>query len=148
MFEQIMTILSNFGADETVFYQFGIFFVIFILLKSILWNKLQFVIETRENKTVKLEKNAHEKFQKSEQLYAEYSNKVKKAQAIHQENLAKSNSRVLELQTKDLKKTEDSVDLEVEEKKKELKKEIETTKGKTFSTITEISNKIVKKMTG
>ena len=145
--DQIVKVFGQLGADETVFHQFGIFFVVFIVLKFVFFNKLQFVIEIRENKTTKLDKSANEKFQKAEQLHKDYSARVREVQSKSQGTLARLNSKALEQQKTILKETESTVDLQVEKKREEVEKEIDTKREAIMDQIPTISTEFVKKMT-
>ena len=73
-------------------YQFGIFFLIFILLEWIFLSKLQFVIETRQNRTTKLEESADKKFQKSEALFNKYCDEIPSCKGFEFRNIRKGTS--------------------------------------------------------
>ena len=67
--DMIIGIFQKLGVDQSVFYQFAIFIVLSQLFVHLLFNKLQFVLQTRESKTTKLRCEAGEKFKEAEQAF-------------------------------------------------------------------------------
>ena len=74
--DKIIQIFTQLGADQSIFYQFAIFIVLFVLLKVVLFNKLLFVLETRENKTTKMEELANNKFSQADKLSKDFEEEI------------------------------------------------------------------------
>ncbi len=66
--DMIVAIFKQLGADVTVFTQFAIFAVSFFIIKSLLFDRLQLVIELRESKTTGLDTEANNKLQEADNL--------------------------------------------------------------------------------
>ncbi|MBI2521417.1 MAG: hypothetical protein HYV97_13435 [Bdellovibrio sp.] len=77
----ILAIFKQLGADYTLPHQFVIFLILFVLLSTILFSKIRFVIETRENKTTKLDEDANEKLMEANKLAEKYKSEISK---VHQ----------------------------------------------------------------
>ncbi len=72
----VITVLKSLGVDSTVFYQFIIFTIIFILLKVILFKRLQEVIEKRDDETLGRMKKANKKRDDADAITLEYDKKI------------------------------------------------------------------------
>ena len=77
----MVEILGKLGIDGTIYYQFGIFIILAIALKKILFSPLQNVIESRESQTTGLQgaadKIIHEANQIKEDVEKIYQKKGK-----------------------------------------------------------------------
>lgn len=72
--DMVGSILTQVGVDKTSLYQMAVVIIVFIMAKFLFLNKLQEVLETRQEKTVKLESQADDVFEKIEEIPA----KIKK----------------------------------------------------------------------
>lgn len=88
--DALAAIFKQLGADISFYYQFAIFTVFFFVLKPILFNKVQEVVELRENKTTKLDSNADSKYEEAEELSKQYDERVK---SVNTEAFDKFNSK-------------------------------------------------------
>ena len=86
--EKITQIFIQLGADQSFFYQFVIFIVLFVLLKFVLFNKLLFVLQTRENKTTKMEELANNKFGEADKLSKKFEEEISKTRTEEIEKAA------------------------------------------------------------
>lgn len=87
--EMLKTILNQLNINTSVFTQFVIIFVLYIIAKYLFYGKLQEILEKRQHDTTGLDSQADKTFEKVEALKNEYENKMSgarlKAQAtFHQ----------------------------------------------------------------
>ena len=141
-----MKIFAQLGGDETIFYQFGIFCLIFILLKWVFLGKLQFVIETRENKTTKLEESADEKFKKSEVLFNQYRDEIQAVRGANLEILEKAQAEAMARQKATLKKVEERIEQSIQKKRAEFQEEVDSKRQSVFRNAGELSKKLIDKI--
>tara|TARA_R110000868_G_scaffold100129_15_gene275510 strand:- start:1042 stop:1485 length:444 start_codon:yes stop_codon:yes gene_type:complete len=144
--DQIVVIFKQLGVDETIGHQFIVFVVMFALLKVVLFDKLQFVLELREAKTTKLDGDADAKFGQADKMANEYEEKMKaiNAQAMH--HVAEVKGKAISKQKSEIKKIEDQLDDQVESKRQEFMKEIEVKKGEILKSADQLSDGLVQKL--
>ena len=145
--DKIIQIFVKLGVDQSIFYQFIIFTVIFFLLKTLFFNKLLFVLQTRESKTTKLEEGAGNKMKEADKLSKEFEEEVRKANDLaHQAMSEKKNSALKNIE--EIQKVEESKILKsFEERKLEVVASIESSKQQILSSADELSEKLVEKIT-
>lgn len=145
--EQIAAIFKQLGADETVAYQFIIFLVLFLILKFIFWNKLQFVIELRESKTTKLEEGANKKFSEAEKLKDNYNSHIEEANKKAQELLNQKKNEVIQSQRTKVKEVGSKLDGEVATQREAFMKELEGQREAIMKTADGLAGDLVSKLT-
>ena len=97
--DQLTQMLSQLGIDNTFYYQFVLVIILFPISCFVLFNKLLFVIENREEKTTKLESQADGKFEKVKELEEKYNERLEEAYSQAQQNLNTSKNKIIEEQT-------------------------------------------------
>ncbi len=115
--DKLIGIFQQLGVDSSIFIQFIIFTVIFLLLKMLLFNKLLFVLQLRESKTTKLDEEANDTFSKAETLAEEYHQKIA---VIHDGANSEASSRKEKIKSSEdekLKATTEQILKEYEDKK-------------------------------
>ena len=133
--DSLLKIFSRIGVDETMFVQLAVFCLLYFLLREILFKKLLWVLEYREEKTKKLEKLADDKMLKVKKMKEEYEQSVEKVYAEAEVELKKRELKSIEKEKKILEDEEKSLSkklddwqqkmsLEKEEARKILKKDI------------------------
>jgi F-type H+-transporting ATPase subunit b len=145
--EMIITIFKSLGVDQTVFFQFVSLIIIFILVSNLLFTRLKDVLEMREQKTVKLEGNAHFIYKKADELQEQYKAHVEKT---HQENHQNSQNKKNEI----LKKAQDKINeaeakftMEYNSKKTTLLAEIKSNRERSLSEVDNLSKNLIEKLT-
>lgn len=134
------------GTSDSILYQFVIFVVIFTLLKHLFFQKLLFVIQTRESKTTKLDEQAGEKFKEAEKLSAKFEEEVQKtSEEAHAKMSELKNSSAKDINEKQ-KAKEAEVLADYEKRKKEAIAEVEASKAQVLGTATELSDALVNKL--
>ena len=144
--DAFIDIFGKLGSDITVFYQFGIFLVLYFILKTVFFNKLQFVLEIRDNKTVKLKDSAEKKFQKAKALEEEYLAKMKMAKAKAAEELRQYKDLKLKEQTMAVKNTRDKVEKNLEKEVHSFHQLLQTKRKSIFANVGNFSKNILQRI--
>ncbi len=145
--DKIIQIFVKLGVDQSIFYQFAIFAVIFFLLKTVFFNKLLFVLQTRESKTTKLEEGAGDKFKEADKLAKKFDEEVQKTNEVVHQRISERKSSALKTIEQTQKTTEDKILKSFEERKAEVVASIEANKAEILSKADELSEKLVDKIT-
>lgn len=93
--DQLLTIFTQIGVDNTLGAQFVIFVVGFLILKPLLFSKLQFVLEQRDSKTHLMEHEANRKLEESEKLSKLLKSKLDQAHEIAQNNIRSKKEEIV-----------------------------------------------------
>jgi F-type H+-transporting ATPase subunit b len=144
--DTIVIILKALKIDQTVLIQFGLLLVFFNIIAPLLFKKIQAVLELRENKTTKLESNAHNIYKKAEDLAEQYNAKIEKTHQDSQNNSQKKKSEVLNTEHEILKSFEDKLGLEYEDKKSKIQKEISEKRTIVMAEADKLSANLVEKL--
>ena len=116
----ILGVFQKLDIDQTVYAQFIIFFFLFIILKAVFFNKLQFVLELRESKTTKLEENANKKFSEADNLSSKYKTEINKVYLGAQEKFNCKKLDIKRVEKEAISKKEKELHELGEQKKKEF----------------------------
>ena len=145
--ETINKVLQSLNVDETFFYQIGIFIVLFFVLKVVFFERLQGVIELREDKTIKRKEAADEKFAKAEELSLRYQEKMKKANIEGREIYNRYKRKIVNEEKIRLKKAEDRFNVEFEKEVEMLGDEMADREKELLNSADELCNKLMEKLT-
>lgn len=144
--DKIIQIFTQLGADQSIFYQFGIFILLFILLKLVLFNKVLFVLETRENKTTKMEELANNKFSQADKLSKEFDEQISATRmtSIENANEEKTSATKKMAEVKSLKEKE--IQAMYTEEKNKIEAEFQVTKKNVMENVSNLSQDLVAKL--
>lgn len=145
--ESLIAIFNQLGVDGSIFYQFVLFFVLYFVVRSLLFKPLQDVIEDREGKTTKLEGQANHKFEKAKKLETEYKEKIDSAYLEAQEVFHSKKTEVIQREREVFKKAEAEILNEYEEKRKQELAAIESKRNEILDQAKNLSNDLVEKLT-
>lgn len=144
--DMVIGILKQLGADSTLWQQFLVVFLMYILAKFTFLDHLQNVIENREEKTIKLEGNAEKQFEEVNKLSSEYKEKIS---AANKEAKTKVEQHKKEI-TKELelkyRAEEKSINDYIESSRKDVEVELSEKKDQIFSDAESLSNTLVQKI--
>ena len=144
--DQIVAIFGQLGVDSTIAYQFAIFVVLFVLLKTLFFDKLQFVLELREAKTTKLDGAADKKFGEADKLAAEYDEKMKAVNAQAMNHVSEVKTKAIHEQKSEIKKIEEQLEDQVESQRQQFMKEIEVKRAEVLQNAEQLSDGLVQKL--
>ncbi|MCF8058082.1 MAG: hypothetical protein K9K67_02205 [Bacteriovoracaceae bacterium] len=144
--DKFIGIFQKLGVDESIFYQFGIFVIIFFLLKVVFFNKLLFVLQTRESKTTKLDQEAGNKFKEADKLSEKFDKEIQKtSEEAHMKMSELKNKSVKEI-SEAQKNEELKVLAQYEEKKKGVIAEVEASRTSVLKSAENLSETLVNKL--
>lgn len=144
--ETFTAIFTQLGVDSSLVPQFLIILVVFVIAQFLFLGKLQEVIETREEKTVKLENSADESIEKVQRLQSEYKAKIEEANRSALKTSSERKQKITEQYTEQYKKTEKEVNAYVDQSRNEFTKEIEGNKEKYLSEADTLAQSLVQKI--
>ncbi len=144
--ETFTAIFTQLGVDSSLVPQFIIILLAFIIAQFLFLGKLQEVIETREEKTVKLENSADETIEKVQKMQLQYKTKIDEANRGALKISTEKKQKLNQKYTDQYKQTEKEVNAYVDQSRNEFKKEIESSKEKYLSEADSLSNSLVQKI--
>jgi F0F1-type ATP synthase membrane subunit b/b' len=144
--ETFTAIFTQLGVDSSLVPQFVIILVAFIIAQFLFLGKLQSVIETREEKTVKLESNADETIEKVQKMQAEYKSKVENANREALKITTEKKQKLVQKYTDQYKQTEKEVNAFVDQSRNDFKKEVEGNKSAYLAEADSLSQTLVQKI--
>jgi len=142
----IYKVLESLAIDHTFFYQFAIVVVLYLILRSLLFGKLQEVLDLREAKTTKMESGANEKIQMAEKLAQQYKDKIAQAKQEAFQIITKNKDEIISREAVKIKSHEEKVEAEIAVKRSEFEKEIESKKENIMKQAVSLSQELVNKI--
>ena len=143
--DQLLQIFTQLGVDQSIFYQFGLFLTLFLVLKAVLFDRLLFVLEVREAKTTKLENSAKAKLDEANQLAAEYDSQRESLHQELQKRLTEDKKEIDEKQSAAAKREEAALFKDFTEKKSQLVEQMSAQREKVMRNTDELSRELVRK---
>lgn len=144
--DKIIQIFTQLGADGSILHQTIIFVALFIILKFVLFNKLLFVIETREGKTTKMEDLANNKFQEADRLEKSFEEQVSKTRLASIEKSQEEKNAALKELSKRKTSREREIQTGYDAKKSEIEAEFEVSKQKVMENVTQLSDELAQRL--
>ena len=144
--DTVTAIFTQLGVDSSLLPQFLIVFGMFIVAKFLFLNHLQFVLENREDKTVKLESSADLTLENVNKMALEYKSKIDGA---NKEAMKVVSSKKAEIQARHgetFKKTEKEINQFVENSRQDFEREIQSNKAKFLGEVDSLAGDLVKKI--
>jgi len=144
--ETVQAIFTQLGVDSSLLPQFITVIVIFILAQVLFLGKLQSILETREEKTVKLENSADDTLEKVKRLQGEHKAKVDQAHRDALKTLTEKKHALTQKYTDQYKQTEKEVNQFVDSSRAEYAKEVEANKASYLAEANNLAQSLVQKI--
>ncbi len=144
--DTVKAIFAQLGVDSSLLPQFILVFLLFLIAKFLFLNHLQFVLENREEKTVKLEGHADEALEKVSRLSREYKARIDQANKDALKTLATKKAEIQNRHAEQLKKTEKEISQFVEESRQQAMAEIQASRARFLAETDSLANDLVKKI--
>lgn len=144
--ETFTAIFTQLGVDSSLTLQFVIILVSFILAQFLFLGKLQTVLETREEKTVKLESNADETIEKVQRMQTEYKSKIDDANRAALKTATEKKQKITQKYTDQYKQTEKEVNSYVDQSRNDFTKEVAGNKDKYLAEADTLAQSLVQKI--
>lgn len=142
---QVIEILTSLGINNTVFYQFGIFFVAFVSMKFIVFKPYLNAYDERVRRTVGGQETAEKLLSEAELKEEAYREEAKKLNNQIKEIFAEQNSKAKKEVEQIMAVAKKEADAQTEEARKELEKSVNTARKEMENLIPEISKDIERK---
>lgn len=143
----VLSIFQQLGADKSIFVQFGIITVMFVLSKQLFFGHLQRVLDTREDKTTKLAGDADKQFEEVNQLADQYKDKMQAASREMKSNLDSSKNEIIKSAESRYRTSETETNAEVEKARKEIETEVKSQEEAVLSQAQALADNLVEKIT-
>lgn len=144
--ETFTAIFTQLGVDSSLVPQFVIITLVFVLAQFLFLGKLQNVLETREEKTVKLESSADETIEKVQRMQTEYKAKIEDANRTALKSSTDKKSKITQKYTDQYKQTEKEVNTFVDNSRNEFTKEVAGNKDKYLAEAESLAQSLVQKI--
>ena len=144
--DTVLQIFTQLGVDSSLLPQFLLVCVLFIVAKFLFLNHLQFVLENREDKTVKLESSADETLERVNKLSQNYKAKIDSANKDAMKVLLTKKSDIQSRFNEQFKKTEREINQFVDESRLQFEREVQANRGKFMAEADGLANDLVKKI--
>lgn len=144
--ETVQAIFTQLGVDSSLLPQFIIVVVVFILAQFLFLGRLQEVLETREEKTVKLENSADETLEKVTSMQGDYKAKLDEANRGALKTATEQKHKIAEKYTEQYKQVEREVNQYVDQSRAEFSKEVNSNREKFLSEADGLAQSLVQKI--
>lgn len=144
--ETVQAIFTQLGVDSTLLPQFLIVVTVFVLAQFMFLGRLQEVLETREEKTVKLESSADETLETVSRMKNEYNQKIEQAHRAALKESTEKKQVIAQKYAEQYKQTEREVNQYVEQSRNEFSKEVAGNKDKYLSEAETLAQSLVQKI--
>lgn len=144
--DTVKQIFTQLGVDSSLLPQFILVLLLFIVAKFLFLNHLQFVLENREEKTVKLESSADEALERVNKLAQQYKSKIDQANKEAMKTLTTKKNDIQSRLNDQFKKTEREINQFVDESRQQFEKEIQANRARFIAEADGLANELVKKI--
>jgi len=144
--DAILNIFKSLDIDQTFFVQFGIVTVLYFVMRSLLFGKLQEVLDLREEKTTKMEDGAADKLTKAEKLAKEYKEKIDGARGEAFKIVTSHKDSVMNREAANIKEHESKLEAVAEGKRVDFEKEISQKREAIMKEADSLSQELVTKI--
>ncbi|WP_408098332.1 hypothetical protein ACJVC5_05300 [Peredibacter sp. HCB2-198] len=144
--ETFTAIFTQLGVDSSLVPQFVIITIVFVIAHFLFLGKLQEVLTTREEKTVKLDNVADETIEKVNKMQTEYQAKINEANTTSLKTSLEKKQSITAKYTDQYKQTEKEVNAYIDSSRNEFSKEIASNKDKYLAEADSLSQSLVNKI--
>lgn len=144
--ETVQAIFTQLGVDSSLLPQFIIVVCVFLLAQYLFLGKLQSTLETREEKTVKLEGSADETIEKVARMKADYKLKIDEANRAALKNSTEQKAKISQKYSDQYKQTEKEVSAFIDSSVSEYQKEVASSKEKYLAEAETLAQSLVQKI--
>jgi F0F1-type ATP synthase membrane subunit b/b' len=145
--DMVLGIFAQLGADKTLWYQFAIIIVMYLLSKALFFGHLQNILESRIEKTVGLEGSAEKQFDEINRLAANYKEKIGTATKSAKAKLDADRAEISKSLESNYKSEEKKINDYIDESRKESEANLQIQKDKILNDAEDLANSLVQKIT-
>lgn len=144
--DTLLSVFQQLGANKTLLYQFAIVVVMFYLARFLFLDRLQTVLDGREDKTVNLEGSAEKKFDEIEKIQQDYKQQVQKAVKELKEKSASAKAEVVKKEETKYRAQEKEVNSYVEGVREKIEVELNEKKVVVLKEAEKLADNLVEKI--
>lgn len=144
--DTVQAIFTQLGVDSSLLPQFVIVVVVFLLAQFLFLRRLQEVLETREEKTVKLENSADDILEKVTRMQGEYKTKMEDANRTTLKIATDQKHLIAEKYTEQYKQVEKEMNQQVDQSRNQFSKEVSENKSKYLAEADALAQSLVQKI--
>ena len=139
-------IFVQLGTDQSILYQLAVIIVMFALSKMIFIKHMQSIIETREEKTSKLEGNTEKQFEEIEKIQKAYKEKIQAANKEVKKQLDEGKNELAKKYEAQYRAEEVVVNDFINKSKTEIETEITEKRSNVLNEAEELAKNLVNKI--
>ena len=139
-------IIVKLGWDQSFWWQLGILLFLFIVLKFVLFDKLLWVLDHREEKTSGLADEAQELNHQADKLEGEYKAKIDVARHNAKNFFREKREEWMEHERQEIHKTEGEISVDFDKKRTHLEEEFQQKRQAILNKTSELSDELVGKL--
>jgi F0F1-type ATP synthase membrane subunit b/b' len=144
--DTFLAVFTSLGVDSSLLIQIIIIAVAFFASKLLFLNQLQFILENREEKTIKLENNADENMNKVTKMMTDYKQSTDSAMKEAMKNFNDKKQVITKKMDDFFKTTEKEVNLQIETSREKIEKDISENQSKYLQEVDTLSEDLIKKI--
>jgi F0F1-type ATP synthase membrane subunit b/b' len=144
--DTFLAVFTSLGVDSSLLIQIIIIAIAFFASKLLFLNQLQFILENREEKTIKLENNADENMNKVTKMMTDYKQKTDSAMKEAMKNFNDKKQAITKKMDDFFKTTEKEVNLQIESSREKIEKDISENQSKYLQEVDALSEDLIKKI--
>lgn len=142
----LLNVLVALGVNKTIFIQFFVFVILFLVLKKTLFSKLLEVLMDREEKTVVTEKNSDELLNEAKNLELKYKNLVGDIYQKYQDRFSEDKKEIMDEEDKRFRLHEDEILEKENVQLKVIEEEVATLQAESFKSKTLLQDELINKL--
>jgi F0F1-type ATP synthase membrane subunit b/b' len=143
----MLDILKQLGTDQSIFYQFVVIIVVYAIAKFVFINHLQALLDTRDDKTLKLEGSTEKQFEEIEKIQTAYKEKIRVANKDLKGKLEAGKADIAKKYESEYRSSADEISNFIENSKKEIEADIKGKREKVLADAESLANNLVQKIT-
>lgn len=144
--DTVLTIFKSLDIDQTFFVQLVLIVILYLILRNLLFSKLQEVLDLREEKTTKMEGGAQAKLAQAEKLAEQYKESIDKARGQALSIISAKKDEVQKREAEKVKALDAKLENELNAKREEFSKELESKKESIMQQADSLSQDLVTKI--
>lgn len=142
----LLNVLTALGVNKTIFIQFFIFVILFLVLKKLLFSKLLEVLLDREEKTVVTEKNSDTLLDEAKTLEQKYKDLVGGIYKKYQDKYGEEKKEIMDEEDGRFRHHEEQVMQKEQQLLDEIKIEITQLKEESFKAKGNLKDELLSKL--
>lgn len=143
----MLDILKQLGTDQSIFYQFVVIIVVYAIAKLVFINHLQALLDTRDDKTLKLEGSTEKQFEEIEKIQLAYKEKLRIANKGLKEKLEIGKNEITKSHEATYRSNAGEINKFIDNSKKEIEADIKSKREKVLADAEDLANSLVQKIT-